>query len=309
MPTPSQLRTNAAATGLSVRYRNPSYIADRAFPVLNGITKDEGSVHVYNKENLSAIDAAGPLSPRAPAPEADWTPTSVTYALERYALKELVLQEEIDNADVAFSPEDDAVLNLTDRLLVIRELKAATVMFTAGNWGSSTTLSGTSQWNDDTSDPLGVIETASDALFTPFNTIVMGKNVWSEIRHHPDVTQRFQYTTGGGVTLAQFASLFESDDGSAPQIMVGSAKQVTSEEGVAVTTGYIWGKHLWVGYVDPAPGLRALTACATLQRGQSRTVTEWDNNDPEGMWKRVQDRYLHKVIASDLGYLVVDAVA
>lgn len=307
MPVPSQLRTNAAHSGLSVRYSNAEYIADRAFPARTDITKDEGTINVYDKSNLRATDSAGPLSPRAAAPEVDWAPaTAVSYVLERRAFKELVLQDAIDNADEVYDPEEDAVLNLTDRLLVLREIGAATAAFTAANWTSTTTLSGTSQWSDDTSNPLDTIETGMSTTFARPNHIIMGEQVWNELRHHPDVVQRYQYTSGGGVSRAQFGSLFDIPEAN---ILVGCAKKITSEQGVTDTSGFIWGKHMLLARIEPSPGARSMTAQATLQRRIPREVTEWASNDPEGTWKKVEDRYLHKVTAADLGYLIVDAVA
>ncbi len=52
-----------------------------------------------------------------------------------------------------------------------------------------------------------------------------------------------------------------------------------------------------------------MTACETLQRGESREVTEWANNNPKGVNKMVEDRFLHHIVATDLGYMIEDAVA
>ena len=306
MPTPQDLRTSAPLTGFSIRYSNSEYIADLAFPARTDITKDEGTIRTYGKDNLRTNDAAGPLAAETPAPRVTWNPGSdVAYKLGRYGLTDMVPQQLVDNADEVFDPKMDAVENLTDRLLVLREKSAADVAFTAGNWASTVTLTGTDQWSDDTSGPIDHIETALDAIVGDATHIILGQEVWSEVRHHPDVLERYQYTTGGGVNKAQFAAIFDLP---ADAILIGKARHVSSEDPTE-TVARLWGKHVLVARILPAPGKRTMTAMATLQRRLPREVSEWPNHNPKGVNVLVEDYFQHKVVASDLGYLIVDAVA
>jgi len=308
MPLTTDVRVDRAMTQFSLRYGNPGYIADRVFPVQRSVmwdSKDAGKYFVYDKANMR-VERDGPLGTRSPAPEVDYDVSSTSFTLNRYALKEMVTQEEIDNADEPLDPEEDATAFLTDKLLIGREYRAASVAFSATYVTSGTTLSGTNQWSDETSNPLSALEVAKASLAAEPNAIIMGQQVWQYLRHHPDIVDRFKYTSGGGVTMAQFADLL----GIAPEmVMVGGARRNTADEGQTASLSYIWGKHACLAYIDPAPRPRTMTAFVTLQRGESRTVSEWPSNDPEGTWKKVQDRYLHKVVATDLAYLFTNAVA
>ena len=308
MPLTTDVRVDRAMTQFSLRYGNPGYIADRVFPAQQSVmwdSKDAGKYFVYDKANMR-VEQDGPLGTRAPAPEVNYDVSTTQFYLGRYALKELVTREEVDNADQPLDPEEDATAFLTDKLLLGREYRAAAKAFSSTYVTSGTTLSGTSQWSDETSNPLSAIETAKASLAAEPNAIILGAQVWQYLRHHPDIVDRYKYTAGGGVSMAQFAELL----GIAPDmVMVGTARRNTADEGQTASLSYIWGKHCVLAYIDPAPRPRTMTAFATLQRGEPRMVSEWPSNDPEGTWKKVQDRYVQTVIATDLCYLWTNAVA
>lgn len=303
MPVPSTLRVDAPLSEFSVRYSNPTYIADQACPPV-AVAKDGAVYFKYTKDNLRN-EQDGPLGTRTPAAEIDWTVDQETINLGRYSLKELVTQEEMDNADDPLDPETDAVQALTDKLLIGREIRAAALLFDTANLTLNDTLTGTDQWNDaDNSDPLGDIETGKAAMFRDPNTCVMGQEVWAKVRNHPNIVSRFQYVAGGAITRAQFADLIELDT-----FLVGNAKYNSAAEGQTAVSANIWGKHCALLYLEANPRPRSLTCAATFERGARREVIEWESNDPSGTWKRVEDRYLHAIVAADLGYLIEDAVA
>jgi len=308
MPLPSQVRTDLAMTGFSLAYANDDYIADKMFPLQQSVlwnTKDAGKYFEYPKDSLR-VEADGPLGTRSPAPEVNYALSTTDFSLHRYALKELVTQDEVDNADEPVDPEEDATQFLTDHLLVGREYRAASIGFSATYVTTGATLTGTDQWSDETSAPLTIIETARDSLAANANAFIMGAQVWQYLRQHPDIVSRYQYTAGGGITREQFAGLLDIDPA---KLLIGTARRNTADEGQTASLSYIWGKHAVLARIEDSPRPRTMTAFATLARGESRQVREWPSNDPEGTWKLVQDRYLQKVIATDCAYLFTNAVA
>jgi hypothetical protein len=308
---PSDAHVDRAMTAFSLRYSNDSYIADQVFPVVP-VEKDSDLYFTYGKENMRLANA-GPLGARTPAPEATYTATTASYKLDRYGLADIVLDDLRDNADDPLRPDEDCTATLTDLLLLQREKACADIAFSTTHMTQNTTLSGTSQWSDYAgSDPLGDIETGKSTVhsncFREANFVTMGIQVWRKVRHHPTVVERFKYVAGGGISRQQFADLIEIP---AENIHIGSAAHVSSNEGQATdTTAYIWGKHFLIGYRAPGrPTIKSVSLGLTLQRGQSRRVTTWRNNNPRGDWKMVEDYLVHKVVAATAGYLIVDAVA
>ena len=308
MPLPSQVRVDKVMSSFSLAYGNDDYIADRVFPIQRSVlwdTNDAGKYFVYPEDSLR-VERDGPLGTRTPAPEVNYAMSTTSFSLNRYALKELVTQDEIDNADQPLDPEEDATAFLTDHLLVGREYRAASLAFSATHVTTGATLSGTDQWSDETSAPLAKIELARDSLNANASHFIMGAQVWQYLRQHPDIVSRYQYTSGGGITRAQFAGLLDMDP---ENILVGTARRNTTAEPQTDSLSYIWGKHAVLAHIENSPRPRTMTAFATLQRGESRQVREWPSNDPEGTYKLVQDRYLQKVIAVDCAYLFTNAVA
>ena len=308
MPLPSQVRVDKAMSTFSLRYSNEAYIADRVFPLQRSVlwdSKDAGKYFEYPKDNLR-VERDGPLGTRSPAPEVNYAMSTTSFSLNRYALKELVTRDEQDNADQPLDPEEDATEFLTDHLLVGREYRAASIAFSATYVTTGATLTGTDQWSDETSAPLTIINTARDSLAVNANAFIMGQQTWQYLREHPDIVSRYQYTSGGGVTKAQFADLLDMDPAN---IMVGDARRNTTDEGQTASLSYIWGKHAVLAHIADAPRPRTQTAFVTLARGESREVSNWIENDPEGTWMKVQDRYLQKVVATDCAYLFTNAVA
>ena len=315
MPLPSEVHVNAALTNFSVRYTPGRFIADKLAPRVP-VTKLSDSYFVYGTENMIEEPSSGPLGPKSPAPERGHTYSTATYSLDRYSLKDLVTDEAQNNADPALNPKQNTVQALLDNMMVRRERQLAAILFSGTYMTTNTTLSGTSQWSDTTSgvsDPLGVIETAKESVSAAQSvedeemTIAMGAAVWRKVRHHPAVVARFQYTSGGGVTRAQFAELCGIR---ADNFVVGMSNYQSSNEGQStVTKARIWGNHCLVGFINPSVGLETRTLCSTFQKSEGLRVVEWRNNDPEGDWVRPEWYYDHKVVDASAGYLVINAVA
>ena len=310
----STVSQNLALTNFSQRYMPGQFIADRALPVIP-VTKVNGNAYyTYGKENLRD-ENDGPLGQRTPAGERDFTVSSTTIDLNRYSLKDLVTQEEIDEADPVLDPKEDSVMGLMDNILISKERRAASLLFSTTNLSNNTTLSGTSQWSDyasGVSDPIGDIETAKDSVVDYARVsddmlkVIMGVDVWREVRHHPDVVERYKYTSGGGVTRAQFAELIGVNP---DNLLIGVSGYDSANEGASLSMANIWGKHLVVEYVPDNPTPRTQTLAATFQKTDNVDVFEWESQDPQGTWVRVETYYNHAVIDANFGYMIENAVA
>jgi hypothetical protein len=91
-------------------------------------------------DNLRVVEAI--RAQGSPSREVNHTVTIGShYILEDRALKELVSDEEIDNADKPITPQRDATENLTDRIQVIKEKALADLMSNTAIMTSNTTLS------------------------------------------------------------------------------------------------------------------------------------------------------------------------
>ena len=315
MPAPQDVVQSVPLTSFAIGYRPGKFIASEVIPDLPVVAKT-GPYYIMNKDNLIK-ENDGPRSPRDPARELDYQLTTATYDIERYNLKELLPDEEANNFAMGPDAAAEAVSqNLMDRLLIGKEYRASALLFSTANITNNTTLTTTAQWSDyGNSDPISDIETGvgstedSTAMPAAELSVTMGNAVWRQLKHHPNIVARYQYTAGGGVTVAQFAALF----GLKPEnVHLGASKYNSATEGQTATLTNLWGRGFLVHYTDPAPtGVRTLTLAGnfTYPSGRGVKVDIWRSNDPDGDWQRDEINYDQRVVAADAGYYIHTPIA
>ncbi len=299
-------------TKLSLAYTNDEYLCELIMPTVP-VIKDTAQITTYGMDNLRIEESL-----RAQGSGANEVNHSVTigahYILKDHALKEFVTKEEVDNADDPIRPQMDATQNLTDRMLVIKEKLLADVMADTGIVTQNATLSGTSQWSDfDNSDPFANIKTAMESVRTGSgkmpNTFVMSYAVMMTLMVHPAFIARLPNTvvvTSDGVIQALKMAFPNIKN-----IWVGSAQYNNSLEGGTDLLADIWGKHFWVMYIESAPRLKSRSFGFTYQaQGQNRQVKVLPyDDDKEGRFVRVNDKYDQKLVDNKCAYLIKNAIA
>lgn len=310
------LGVDPVLTNVAIGYTNEEYIAEKVLPSFS-VAKQTGKHFVYDRGRFR-----GPVNnaKRAQAANSEEVRLTLTtgnpYFCEDHALKQFVADEEVDNAMTPTSPFQDATENTVERLLIGREIEAATLLTTAGNFssGHKVTLTGTDQWSDYVnSTPISDIETGKtaihQAIFKMPNTLVLGKQVFDQLAHHPDIIERVKYSQLGVVTEELMAKVFDVE-----RVIIAKAGKNTSIEGQADTMGYIWGKIALLAYVAPKVGPKVITLGLNyVWAGKSMQVKRLrgtDEEDREGTYVRAGRWYYDQnIVASEAGYLVSTAVA
>lgn len=298
-----------ALSDVSVKYSNQVFIADQVLPVLN-VSKQTGKYYIYDKSNLrpdKTLRAAG-----SPSNEIEYgLSLSGVFYTDDHALKDFVPKEVIDQAEAALSPLVDSAENVTEKLLIDREIACANLVTATANITQNTTLTSTAQWSDyasGISDPIADLRVAKNTIhqntFRRANTLIMSMAVFNTLADHPKVIARVQYSQLGVVTKELLATLFGVD-----QVLIGEAGYNTAVEGQADSLAYVWGKHVVLAYIERSPKLKMLSLGATFTY-QTRVVERWDDGDRKGTYVRVgNDYYVHKLIAPECGYLIRTAIA
>lgn len=264
--TSKDVHVDQLLTNVSIGYSNAGYIADQIFPVVP-VDKQSDKYLTYDKShwfrNEAKIRATGTKSERG-----GWNYSSDTYFCDRFSYGHEIYDEERDNADNAFQLDSDAAEFATDKILMQREVAFASGFFTTSVWGTDKT-GGTdfTRWSDyagsnplvDVSDWMDTIEAS---IGREPNRLVIGKQVWSKLKWHPDLIDTIKYTQRAQMGLDLAATLFEVE-----RILVGRAIYTTSPEGTAeasVSYSRIWGKHALLIYVPNTPSLRQPAAGYTF---------------------------------------------
>jgi len=305
MPTRSQVIVDPALSNVSTRYTNDEYIADQIAPVVTVKVK-KGKYYVYDKSNFRLADSL--RASGSPSNEVGYGLSRDDFSTADHALKMLVEDDIREQHDDALEPESDATQNLTDRLMLGKEKALADYMSSTSNLTQNTTLSGTDQWSDyDDSDPFGDVKTARSTVKaatgkTP-NTMVLGQETFDTLSEHPALIDKIKYSQMGVATEELMARAFH-----VKKVLVGSAILNSAAEGQSDSLGYVWGKHAWLVYVSPTPGLRQVTFAWTFAY-KTKRVKKWRDEDREGTYVRVNHEYVQKIVAAECAYFIKNAVA
>lgn len=314
-PTRTNLRVDMPLTNMSIGYKNPGYIADEMFPI-NPSSVRSGIVPKYDQSHWFR-DTAQLRAPGTPSVGGGWdTDISDTFYCHRYSFRYEYDDDTAGEAMAPFNLDRDGVEFVTDKMQLKREVDFATTFFITGVWGTSTTLSGTDQWDDYAgSDPLGNMETASDAIeasagVTP-NSATMGKQVWIKLKWHPDVIDTIKHTQRAQMTSEIFGGLVEI-----PNIRIGRGIYTTSVEGTAeasVSYTRIWGKNVLLLYVPPTVSLRTPAAGYTFVWQRVANALQWikrmRNEEREVTIIEGNSYYDQKATATKSGYWYGAAVS
>lgn len=269
-PTATDVHVDQLLTNMSIGYKNPMYIEPMlcpTVPVMKQSNKIPEYAQSYWFRDAARRRAAGDKSARGGFKVV----TSQTYFADRFAFGFELPDEVRDNADAPFNLDREAVEFVADKVAMRREVAFATDFFTTGIWNGGTDYTGGTdftQWSDYAdSSPLTDLSTYQDTvegnIGREANTLAMGKQVWLQVKWHPDLIDLIKYTQRGQLSVELFASLVDF-----PKVLVGRAIYTTTAEGTAeasVSYTRVWGKHALLLHVPDSPSLMNPAACYTFQ--------------------------------------------
>lgn len=312
MPEAKQMHVDSVLSNLSVQYRNEDMIWREVMPEIK-VNKRSDLYWKYAKENAYRI-YDDKIGPKSMANEIDFAVSTDNYSVKDHALADWVTQEEIDNADSPLAPESDANDFLNQCLDVAQEQRVAGLVFAAGTYptGNKVQLSGTSQWSGSADNPIKDVQDAIEGCFVRANTLVFGIDAWLVFRRLPEIIDAVKAVVGGVLrggmaSASEVASLFEVE-----RVLIGRSRYITTKEGQAATYARLWGKHMAALHVKPGEmGVRSITFGKTFVETKRLTMRSFD--EKRGLkgahYIKAGWNSDEKVVASDLGYFIQDAVA
>lgn len=318
MPQPNinSVHIDAILTNISVAYlqKAENFIADKVFPIVP-VEKKSDKYFVYTKNDWFRDEAQR----RADATESagsGYNLTTDTYSADVFAFHKDVGDQTIANADAPLNPLREATEFVTNRMLLRKELQFVTDFFTTGVWSEDVTgVSGTpssgetKQWSDYTSsDPIDDIEEAKSEVLSQTgmepNTLVLGYEVFRQLKNHPDLVDRIKYTSSQTITEDMLARMFDLD-----RVLVAKSVRATNKEGAAEAYSFAYGKAALLAYVAPSPGLLTPSAGYTFSWtgvsggiGATIGVSSFRMDSLKAERVEAEMSFDNKVISADLGY-------
>jgi hypothetical protein len=266
-PLSRDLYVDQLLTNIVIGYRNPVYIADELCPLVR-VDVQSGLVPATLQSDWFR-DAAQKRAPGTPSRGIGFGVTSSAYYAHRYSFRHEIDDDTKANAAAPWNLEQLSARFVTDKILMKREINAASSFFATTIWGDDETGAvDFTQWDDvGGSNPLVDIETYRNEIemrvgFTP-NTLVLGPDVWSlGLKFNPVLVDMVKYTQRSLLGPELVASLLEID-----RLLIGRAIHTTSLLGTAeasVVYQRIWGKKALLAYVSRSPSVMEPSACYTL---------------------------------------------
>lgn len=317
-PTTSDVHVDAVLTNMSIAYiqNQAHFIAGQVFPTVP-VEKQSDKYFVYTKGDWFR-DEAEKRAPGTESAGSGYTLSTDTYSADVYAFHKDIDDQTRANSDSPLNPDRDATQFVTQRMLMRQEIDWFSTYFTTGVWTAGSggeTLSGTDQWNDASSDPIDVIETGKAEILTTTglmpNTLTVGYDVHRQLRNHPDIIDRVKYTSGAPIGNSVLADFFGIE-----RYLVSMGIKNTAAEGATTVMANIAGKHALLTHSASTPSTLTPSAGYCFKW---RGVSDGLNKDvgitrlrmPQLRSDRIEAQMAwdNKVVATDLGYFIENAVA
>lgn len=314
-PTLNDLHVDTLLTNISIAYRNPAYVADLMFPMVQ-VSKQSNKYPVYTKADWFRNEATR----RAPGEEAKRSGYNVdssnTFYCDNFAHGTDITDEQRAGADDVYKMNLDRAGSeyVTDKLQLQREVQWMANFFVTGVWGTSTTPG--NLWDVyASSTPIQDIHDGVETILTNTgkiaNTLLLGYNVWNELQDHPNFLDRIKHTERGVLTEELLARIVGVE-----RVVVARAIYTTNLElNTDETYQFVAGKHALLAYVPPRPSLLEPSAGYTFV---------WDGGfggaGPQILQRRRDGArhtdviegfswYDQKITAADCGYMWVSIVS
>jgi len=307
------LNTTLTAFGAET-FRNLPGVADILAPVVS-VPTTTGKYYVFNETESARDDYDAIRAPKTESQEISRSYTSATYSAQQYMLKELVADEEYDNADRAvIDPEQDAAGLIMSKIRLGREIRVCTLLMTSGNYGSNT-AGATAIWNHATAASVKIeldCDTAQLAVEkscgqTP-NTIVIPPHIAKAAKRDSTIRDLIKYTDP---TLLVNGDLPPTLFGM--RVVIPKMVKDSADPGVSTASkGFAWADNsVAVLYIDPVNSKRSLSFCKTFRRplgGQlDVAMYRYRNDDKHANVVEGGIEEVLAVTASGAGYLITTA--
>jgi hypothetical protein len=315
-PTSSQVHVDAILTNISVAYlqRAENFIADKVFPVVP-VDKQSDKYFVYSKNDWLR-DEARVRTDGTESVGSGYNITTDTYYADVYAIHKDIGDQTRANADAPINVDREAAEFITHRLLTRREIQFVNDFMATSTWGtdvtgvaSSPSTGQTIQWSDYTnSDPIEDIEEGKAGILSTTgleaNTLVLGYDVFRQLKNHPDLVDRIKYTSSQTITEDMLARMFDIE-----RVLVSKSVKATNAEGATAAYSFTTGKTALLAHVAPSPGILTPSAGYTfswtgVSQGMGLTIGTSSFRLESLRATRVEAElaFNNKVVASDLGY-------
>lgn len=305
-------QTDPVLTTLARGFTNPELVGTILAPIAY-VPKESGKIPQFGKEAFKLYNTARAIrgASNRLAPEGIST---IDFVLTEHDIEYPIDYREIEEAANVVDLEMHATTTVQNIILLRLEKEIADLVQDLNNYDPNhkTTLTGDDQWTSQTtSDPIGDIETAKEAIRTSIgrypNVMLLGASAYAALKHHPALVERIKYTMKGIVTPELIGQIVDI-----PTVVVGKAVY-SSDAGVFSD---VWQDNCILAYVPDAPKTDGVERTPfepafayTLRKKEMPKVDTYDTNGGKLHIVRCTDLLAVKLVGPEAGYIINDTNA
>jgi len=207
-------------TNLARGYSNSSLIASVIFPFVE-VEKEAGKIPQFTKEAFKVYNTERAIRANSNriSPEGRST---IDFALTEHDIEYPMDYREIEE-DI-FNLKVHAANVTSDVILLRHEKMAADMVQNLSNFptGNKITLSAADKFDNSTSDPIAIFDTAKNAVRAKIakypNICILGASAFNTLKNHPKITDKIKYTQHAVVTAELLRQLLQFE-----KLVVGEA--------------------------------------------------------------------------------------
>jgi hypothetical protein len=207
----------------------------------------------------------------------------------------------------------DATRFLSQQMLIRQERDWASSAFTTGVWDTDTTPG--TLWSASGSTPITDVQTGINTMLTNTgfvgNTLIVSYAVFSILRNHSDIIDRYKYTSAESINTDLIAKVMGVD-----RVLVMAATYDSAAEGATASYSQIGDKDALLCYVNPSAGLMVPSAGYNFVwsgvgggLGTSTAISRFRMDPLRADRIEIQSAWDFKVVSSALGYFFSNVVA
>ena len=298
------LRINAYLSEVARGYCNNSFIAENLFPIIDS-EKEKIDIFQFNKEAFQLYDTerairanSNVISPKGFSKH--------TATLTEHDLAYPIDYREEDEAEKV-KLQLHATNVVTEGLKLKLEKQCADLAQDPKNYATENkiALSGTSQFTNEASDPIKVVNEGKDAVCGKIgkdpNTLVMGQEVWQALKQNSNLKKLIASSSNKIITLDLLKEFFEIEN-----IVIGRSIYADANNNFA----RVWGNNIILAYVpkltsrteyDPSFGY-------TVRKKDALQIDEYQKEGNKVKYIRATDIYTPFLVGAEAGYLISNAV-
>lgn len=305
---PSDVHVNQPLTNFALQLRNRAFVAEDVFPVVP-VMKESDVYYTFSREELRDVDtlrAAGAL-----AKEVEWVPATSTYTAQEYALRHLLPDRIVNNADVPVRPRLNTTAKLMKWIMLGIEKRIQAIAQNTAN--AVATVSPSPKW--DGTSPLieKDIDTARDSIRNNAgvepNRILLAENVKDVVKRDSTLRDLIRYVIGLGSGNRDLLM-----NGELPPVIfnlvpiIAGATEDTSRLGASSSIAKIWNDNVPVFYCEQAVSLDAIS-WGYIMRVQNQIVKSYRDEHRNGEYIEASIIQAEQLVTSNAAVIITDVLS